>query len=174
MEILDKYFKRPFTFDFFICLVIILSIFCVEKFTSIQIKTPKVDSLLTLSSELGNIGFTTSGFVLTLMTVLISIKGSISIPFDKLDKKGTVFQKFFFTEFYYESIKHLKIGVIELVSISVFCYLVKMFLGTFDLKFMIFIFNFCALLIISMVIFRTVFILSKIVSFEKAIKTEID
>lgn len=162
--ILDKYFIKPLFWDYIFC--ILLSALCyylvVEKYISIP---PKEDAI-TITSDITNISLTLSGFILTLLTVLITFK-STTTPIKKQDiDKETIFNLFFASGYYFETVKHLKNCIKSLIFIAIIGFSIKLFVPT-QFKIQTFYFNIVGLGIIILTITRCLIILSKVLDLQE-------
>lgn len=61
-------------------------------------------------TDLITISLTLAGFILTLITVLITFKSSSKIKKLEVDSKEPIFDLFFATSLYFETVRHLKIA----------------------------------------------------------------
>lgn len=91
--LLDKYYQRPLLYDILLTLGILVSLYiCNQKF----------DFDLVLEEEAGNlgsIGLTISGFILTLLTILLTVKSNIIVRGEKIDENPNAFQVFLASPF---------------------------------------------------------------------------
>ena len=81
--ILDKYFKNPIFWDYLIAFLIVSIIFYLNYLNFFCL--PKSERSLSMTSDLSNIGLTCTGFILTLLTVLITFKSSSKISKDNYE-----------------------------------------------------------------------------------------
>ena len=112
---------------------IISSVFCFLLVKYCVIPVPSKDLLISTTSDIANVSFTSAGFVLTFLTLLVSFKSSLN-PFKR--EKGTtledsynnvsLFNLFLSSELYNETIKHLKNGVKELILVAIIGYVLKL------------------------------------------------
>lgn len=112
--ILDKYFTKPVFWDF--CISIAITLFVFYSITNGWIQLPKVADTYSLTGDLTNIALTLAGFILTILTVLITFKDNSTSRGESNDQ--TAFGRFFASDFYYETIKHLKNCIKEIISIA--------------------------------------------------------
>ena len=75
--ILDKYFKRPTFYDYTISIIIVFLLYI--SYNKCFLVLPKIERSLSMTSDLANVGITSAGFILTLLTVLITFKSSSNI-----------------------------------------------------------------------------------------------
>ena len=161
---IDKYFKRPIFWDFLIAFSISFIIRLLLK--RITFHVPKDDIILSTVSDLSTVSLTLSGFILTLLTVLISFKSSAKAKNDINIDTDTLYEIFFSTGLYFETVKHLKNAIISLTSIAVTGYTLKLTLITSH-YFSLFVYNLFSLIIISFTLCRCLLILSKIIKIQK-------
>lgn len=162
--ILDKYFKRPFVWDsFFAFLFTTLGHLLVCK--QIIIK-PKIEDCISITTDVINISLTMSGFILTLLTVLITFKGGSRITKIEIDSEKTLFDLFFATGLYHETVRHLKNCIKSLIIVAIIGFTTKVFCPEI-FKANIFYFNIFGFTIIMMTIFRCLLILEKIMDLQK-------
>ena len=159
---LDRYFKKPIFWDYFISLLLTCGItYLVERY---GISVPKDDVITSLLSDLGTISFTLCGFILTLLTVLISFKSTskkdVSVETDSL------YEIFFSTSLYFETVRHLKNAIISLGVIGVIDYSLKLALDPKH-RLYAYAFNIFTLLIIFLTLCRCLIILSKIIKIQR-------
>lgn len=116
LKILDIYYKKPFIFDVIINVVIILGALIVEKNSYYKFE---FDSN---SQMIPSIGITISGFILTMLTILLTLKSNSIISNDKNKNSPGIYENnfkvFLSSNLYSKSITILKNGVIYLLMIS--------------------------------------------------------
>jgi hypothetical protein len=162
--ILDKYFRRPLFWDYLICSVICL--FTVYLVYNGKIKLPSKEDSIAVTSDITNISLTLSGFILTLLTVLITFKSGSKIRKIELESDEPIFNLFFASRYYFVTVKHLKNCIKSLIFIAVIGFIIKLFLPT-DYKKKAFFFNVIGLGIIILTISRCVLILTKVLELQE-------
>jgi hypothetical protein len=162
--ILDKYFRRPLFWDYLICSLICF--FTVYFVNDGKIKLPCKEDAIAVTSDVTNISLTLSGFILTLLTVLITFKSSSKISKIELESDEPVFNLFFASGYYFVTVKHLKNCIKSLIFIAVIGFMIKLFLPT-DNRTRAFFFNVIGLGIIILTISRCVLILSKVLELQE-------
>ncbi|MCP9201325.1 hypothetical protein MKO06_15555 [Gramella sp. GC03-9] len=110
--LLDKYYKRPLLYDLIFTGVILSIIYICENKFEIELRLEEN------ANNLGAIGLTVSGFILTLLTILLTVKSNTIIRGDKIDEKVNAFQVFLASPLYSKSIRILKSGVLILLFVS--------------------------------------------------------
>lgn len=161
---LDKYFHYPLLIDLLVSVLVSIGCFILLKYSFISL--PNSELLLSTTSDIANVSFTSAGFVLTFLTLLVSFKSSTK-PFKKNNTKSlednykdeTLFNLFLSSSLYNETIKHLKNGVKELIIVAISGYAFKL---TLPLNFVevLFYFNIIGLVLIALVLWRCLLVLS--------------
>src|SRR5690606_28374955 len=133
----------PLFWDYFISLVLI---FICHKLINVSIiLLPNADKIISITTDITNISLTISGFILTLLTVLITFKTSNNVKKIELDSDKPLFELFFATGLYFETTKHLKNCIKSLILISVLGFSLKIFLSNIS-KVYLYYFNILGLL----------------------------
>ncbi|GAA3724078.1 hypothetical protein GCM10022422_01310 [Flavobacterium ginsengisoli] len=162
--ILDTYFKRPLFWDFLIALLLsVLGFVLVYK--KIILK-PQASDSITIITDVTNISLTMSGFILTLLTVLITFKGGSKITKIEVDSKEPLFDLFFVTGLYHETVRHLKNCIKSLIVVAIIGFTIKIFFPE-SLKTDVFYFNIFGFTIIIFTITRCLLILGKVMDLQK-------
>lgn len=161
---IDKYFRRPLFWDYLLT-TIIVGIVVLLKFKGF-IKPPKEEYVFSIISDLSTVSLTMVGFILTLVTVLISFKSSIKIPKISSTEKASLFDVFFSSDLYFQTIRHLKNGIKSLTIIALIGYFLKLTIGQINYQYLFF-FCFVGMTIILMTIGRSLLILSSIIKIQK-------
>ena len=164
MSILDKYYKYSILFDIIMCSIICFLICLFElKFGTL----PYYDNYdKSICSDLGSIGLTTSGFLLTISTILISFKTSSIESNDKLNNKSSSFKIFISSPLYFETVNYLNKAVLILVGLSILNFLLKILvLG--DYNKLLFLVNISSIIIISTTFMRCLYLLRLIIKMQK-------
>ncbi len=160
---IDLYFKRPILWDYVLAVIvgIILVVVCNRQLISI----PSDEHLYSIVSDLSTISLTLAGFILTLLTVLISAK-STSKTKEKLSNDDTLYEMFFSTDLYFQTVKHLKNAIISLTIIAVFGFILKLS-STVENYEILFIYNSLGLVVIFLTVWRCLLILTKIIKIQQ-------
>jgi hypothetical protein len=160
---IDFYFRRPLLWDFILGSVLsglLTYIFCQN-----QLLIPDRDKLNGIVSDLSTISLTLAGFVLTLLTVLISYKSSFEDDKGAEGPKNT-FQYFFATSFYFQTVRHLKEAILSLTVIALLGYILKLTIP--DVKnFVLFGFDIFGVCTVFFTLWRCLTILSKIIKLQE-------
>lgn len=163
-SILDKYFKRPVFWDYF--LVTILEIVLITLYAKGSLFLPTNELVYSMVSDFSNISLTSAGFILTLFTVLITFKSGSKITKANYTEDNTVFELFFASDLYHETIRHLKNCVKSLIVVSIVGYTLKLSIYISYVKYIHF-FNVGSVVIIALSLWRCLLILTKIVKIQK-------
>ena len=161
---LDFYFKKPLLWDYLISLVI--SSLTYVLYQKSYISLPKEEYILPMASDLCTISLTLAGFILTLLTVLISFKSASKTVNNKIEESSKVFDLFFATSLYFQTVTHLKNCVKSLSFIAVFGFFLKIVLNVDTYKYIYF-YNILGLLIIIFTLLRSLLILTKIINIQE-------
>lgn len=161
---LDAYFKKPVFWDFLIA-IIAVGIVAFLNFKQL-FNLPKDVYSLDMASDLSNVSLTSAGFILTLLTVLITFKSGSNLSKEKATESNTLFELFFTSPLYFETVKHLKNCIKSLIVIAILGFSLKLGL-TNNYREYIFFFNIIGLIIIVMTLWRCLLILSKILEMQK-------
>lgn len=160
--ILDVYFKRPLIWDYLIATCSIVTLVLLAN--NDRISLPSGLDSFSLTGDLTNISLTMIGFILTILTVLITFKDNSTKNTPNEDVPA--FNKFFATEYYFETIKHLKNCIKSISLIAVLGFSFKLF-STDSNRIFLFYYNVFGLIIVMLTIYRCLFILGKILEFQK-------
>jgi hypothetical protein len=166
MNALDIYFRRPVLWDYISALVI-----CFVGgilFDKGYLVIPKEDYVMSMASDLSNISLTLAGFILTLLTVLITFKSGTSKrpEQDNLESDNTtVFELFFSSDLYFQTVKHFKNCIKSLIIITVIGYSLKLGINQGHYSYNFF-FNLFGLVIVILTLWRSLLILSKIIKMQ--------
>lgn len=161
---IDKYFKNPLFWDYFIGLFIITfvkSLLCFDK-----LSIPSNNIIFSISSDISNISFTSAGFIITLTTVLVTFKGGSRITKENYDSTNSIFELFFVSDLYFDTIKHLKNCIKSLIILSVLGYIIKLFFSCNKDEYL-FLYCVMGILIIAITLWRCLLILTKILNLQK-------
>lgn len=168
MPIIDSYFRYSILID--ICSAIVAAAVCYSLVCYGLVVTPDKDLLLSTTSDISNVAFTSAGFVLTFLTLLVSFKISAK-PFKKKKKEDvegaynrhTLFDLFLNSPLYTETIRHLKNGVKELIIVAILGYVLKLSTPTFHFGYLLY-FVVAAIVFIAIVLWRSLLVLSGVLS----------
>jgi len=161
---LDYYFKKPVFWDFLIA-IFSMAIVAFLDFKNI-FKLPKDEYSLNMAADLSNISLTSAGFILTLLTVLITFKSGSNLTKKQAKESSTLFELFFTSPLYFETVKYLKNCIKSLIVIAILGFSLKLGL-TEGIREYIFFFNIIGLIVIVMTLWRCLLILSKILEMQE-------
>ena len=151
--ILDYYFRRPVFWDYLISIVVSGSLlYC---FTQLNIIIPKGSDSYSSTGDISNIAFTMAGFILTILTVLITFKDSTG------ENINNAFARFFNSGYYHQTVEYLKNCIKSIIIVAIVGFFLKIFIPE-DYRNYLFFFNVFALLVTFLSIWRCILILSKI------------
>lgn len=159
----DFYFKRPLLWDFVIATFVASTVS--YYFVSNKVAIPDREKLNSIVSDLSTIALTLAGFVLTLLTVLISFKSS----FDDANagKRPTSTFKFFFTtSFYFRTVHHLKHAILSLTLVSLLGYILKLIVPLSN-TLIIFAYDLFGVMVVFLTVWRCLTMLSKIIKLQQ-------
>lgn len=163
-RLIDFYFKRPLIFDYLIgLLVVIILKISIDKKPDLL---PDYEQLIETISDLANISLTSAGFILTLLTLIITFKSSNKLKIEDASTKNSRFEIFFASKLYFETTKHLKNCIKSLLVISLFGYLFKLMVDE-KLKIFLFLYSVLSLTVLLMTLWRCLLILSAILRLQK-------
>lgn len=151
--ILDLYFKRPVFWDYLIAIIVSGSLLFFHLKNKIYI--PKAADSYSLTGDISNVSFTLSGFILTILTVLITFKDSTG------ENISHAFARFFNSNYYYQSVDYLRNCIKSIIIIAILGFFLKIFVVETDRAYLFF-YNILALIITFLSVWRCIIILSKI------------
>lgn len=111
-KILDKYYSRPLLYDIIVNITIVSLLFYLKNHCIVKLDFDEN------SINVGSVGLTISGFILTLLTILLTLKSNSIIKSDSITSGSNAFQIFLASDLYKKSISILKNAVIILLSVS--------------------------------------------------------
>lgn len=162
MKLIDRYFKTPLMWD---CLFgfLITGLFYMSIHLCI-LKYPKLDLTLNILTDISNTSFTSTGFVLTILTVLITFKAN-SKKKDKIEEYESALDLFFQTPLYSKTTNHLKNCIKSLILIAIICYLAKMIIPVLYTGYLFYCAVFC-LAMLSFTLIRCMLILNRVLKLQ--------
>lgn len=160
---IDIYFRRPILYDYLFCCIItgILYVLYIRQLITI----PKAEVSISTTTDLATIALTLGGFVLTLLTVLITFKTGARIP-NGQEGDIPLFDLFFSTGLYYRTTTLLKGCIKSLIFVAILGFVLKLFLTETLTKY-IFFANVVGLIIIATTLWRSLLILTNIIKLQK-------
>lgn len=161
-KLINFYFKAPIFWDYFISLIIILILIYLVGTGKIEI--PNYNTLNNLITDISNISFTSTGFILTILTVLITFKAN-SNKKNKLNEYNSALGIFFHTPLYKSSTNYLSNCIKSLLFIALVGFSAKILI-TQNQYFFIFYLAILELLILSFTLLRCLLILGKILKLQ--------
>jgi hypothetical protein len=162
MKLLDLYFKHPIKWDYFMCAVIIVAIIFGVYFSYIEI--PKNSQILEVLTDISNTSFTSTGFILTILTVIITFK-STSAKKTNISDHDSALDLFFNNDLYPLTTLHLKNCIKSLIFIAITGYFLKNLIP-YESQYLLFYYNTLGLGILSLTLFRCLLILNKVLDLQ--------
>lgn len=163
---LDLYFKRPLVWDYSISIILIV-IFYSLNFKG-YVSIPNENYLVGIISDLSNISLTSAGFILTLLTVLITFKSSNNFKNQSLEDFENTFDLFFASNLYFETVRHLKNCIKSLIFVALLGYVFKLIMFKIQ-EIALFLYCILGLIILILSLWRCLLILSRILNMQKNI-----
>lgn len=165
-KILDKYFNHPVKYDYGIGILFALTISLLnEKYHFIDNKALNFANLLDTISDLVTISLTFAGFILTLLTIMVTFKSTSNTTKSSSIESTSVFNLFFASDFYKKTTDYLKDSIKSLCTLSVIGFLLKL-LANETHKEIILYYNIFGIAILLFTIFRNLIILSEIIKLQ--------
>lgn len=161
---IDIYFRRPLLYDYLFCGLITGGLYIL--YTRQLISIPKAEVSVSTTTDLATIALTLAGFVLTLLTVLITFKTGARIPNAEDNENIPLFDLFFSTGLYYRTTSLLKGCIKSLLFVAILGFTLKLFLTEVLTKY-IFFANVIGLIIIAATLWRSLLILTNIINLQK-------
>lgn len=161
---MNTYFNRPILWDYLLVLVINILLCILVKNNILLIPDDQYN--LSMASDISNIGFTSAGFVLTFLTLLITFKSSSKTSKETANEKETLFNLFLATGLYDETIKHLKDAVKSLIFMAIVGYSFKLLLNP-NYQYLSYYFNISGVFLTAITLWRCLIILTKILKMQK-------
>jgi RsiW-degrading membrane proteinase PrsW (M82 family) len=163
-RILDNYFKKPVFWDVIIAILLTVSI--ILFFDMLKISIPSSEVLYDLSKDISTIGFTSAGFVLTFLTIIITFRSNSEVTEKEIKESNKIFDLFFHSTLYFETVRHFKNCVKILVIVSMSGFILKLF-NSMNIEFILFVYLIFGLIIIVSTLWRCVLIIGKILALQK-------
>lgn len=161
---LDRYFKHPVFWDYVISFFITVTVSYFLKMG--YFKIPSTEHLYSTASDMSTISLTMAGFILTLLTVLISFKSTNKIDKQNIQENDKIFDIFFVSKLYFQTVVILKNAIKSLTLIALIGYLLKLTLNSDTLLIMYFYCIF-SISILLFTLWRSILILGRIVKMQE-------
>ena len=161
---IDRYFRRPILYDYLLSSIICGILYYL--YLKDHIALPNADNIVSTTTDLSTIALTIAGFILTLLTVLITFKTAAKIPSNSNNEDVPLFDLFFATNLYFQTTDLLKSCIKSLIFVAVIGFSLKLLLREPYLK-LLFFSNVLGLIIIVTTLLRSLLILTKIINLQK-------
>lgn len=161
---LDRYFHKPLFWDYAIAVVIMTAVYML--YVKCIFIIPKESYFLPIATDLTNISLTSAGFILTLLTVLITFKSGSDVPKTEFENGRTTFELFFASSLYFETVKHLKNCIKSLIFISLVGFSLKLGLTETN-RAPLYFYTILGLVVLVMTLWRCLLILTKVLEMQK-------
>lgn len=164
MMLLDHYFKRPLLYD----VLIGASATSVSVYLNFKhwMLIPKEDTYISVVSDMSNVSLTSAGFILTLLTLLITFKSSSTLGKNDSLSGKSIFDVFIASGLYLTTVQVLKNCIKALIITALAGYILKLCLSK-EWRYLIFYFNFFAITMLVLSLWRCLLILSKIIGMQE-------
>ena len=162
MKITNLYFNNPFKWDCALSLLVVVVVWILNKKQAISI--PCDDFILSSVSDISNTSFSSAGFILTILTVLITFKAG-SQRKEKIENYDSALDLFFQTSLYSTTTHLLKDCIKVLIVLGLVGYALKIVLPE-NLRIYIFFFIIFALFLLALTLMRCLLILSKVLALQ--------
>lgn len=161
---IDRYFHRPLLYDYSIVFTVcgLLYFFYYKNWITLPAETTSIST----STDISTIALTLAGFVLTLLTILITFKTGAKIANNKNQEDLPLFDLFFATPLYFMTTGLLKNAIKSLVFVAMLGFFLKLVLRECYIQYLFFS-NVLGLIIITATLSRCVIILTKIINLQK-------
>lgn len=111
-KLLDKYYHKPLLYDILINILIVAILLYLKNEGYLKLDFDDA------STNVGSVGLTISGFILTLLTILLTLKSNSIIKPEPITSGSNAFQVFLASDLYKKSISILKNAVLILLIVS--------------------------------------------------------
>lgn len=163
--IIDHYFKHPVIIDYTVAVGVSTGIYWL--WNRYNFCLPKFEQSLSVVTDLTTISLTLAGFILTLVTVLITFKSGSKVQKLEVDSNEPLFDMFFATGLYFETVRHLKNCIKSLIFIGFVGFTLKLGLLTF-IQTEIFYFNAFSIVVVFLTTWRCLLILGTVLNLQKS------
>ncbi len=157
-SLLDRYYKRPLLYDVFMVATVVLVVYGLNCSEIIKLDFDCE------SKDIAGIGITVSGFILTIITILLTLK-STDIDVEKNKKETNSFKIFLASNLYSQAISILKNGVLTLLVVSFITLSISIFLNKFYCEFGVYANMICIVFII-LIFLRSFYVLNLILKMQ--------
>jgi hypothetical protein len=162
-RLLDIYFRRPILSDLVLAFAAVLSAKYLVQASVLFI--PPTERLYSTVSDVCTVSLTMAGFILTLLTVLISFKSTSRVDPENIKMSDKVFDIFFISPLYFQTVKILQNAILSLTSMALIGYLLKILFNSPEMP-ILFFYCIFSVTIVMLTILRSVIILSSIIKMQ--------
>lgn len=163
-KLLDRYFRNPILIDYILAFLAVIAAFCLVLNGHLYL--PSTDRLYSTVSDICTVSLTMAGFILTLLTVLISFKSTSRVDSKNLKIDDSVFDIFFTSSLYFRTVEILKNAIISLTFVSLCGYLLKILFNSPEMP-VLFYYCIFSVIIVILTVLRSVIILSSIINMQR-------
>jgi hypothetical protein len=162
MKVIDIYFKSPLSWD---CIIGFLLATGAWRLTYDKIiEVPTNEFILSSISDIANVSFSSTGFILTILTVLITFKAGSSKK-NKIENYDSALDFFFQTSLYGQTTYHLKNCIKSLVLLGLVGYIFKIIAPKYLIEYL-FYFSVFSLFILALTLMRCLLILNRVLALQ--------
>ena len=165
----EIYYKRPILYDYIFSAIVVVTIFLLKE--NYILKKTDLNRSLEFASDIGTVGLTVSGFILTLLTILLTLKSGQIITDEKLTNHSSPFKIFLESPMYEKSVDILRNGVLSLIIICFIIFFLKL-VFSIDAVEIIHYLSIVGLIIIITTFLRCFYVLDMILKMQKKSKKE--
>ncbi|AWO02128.1 hypothetical protein DLD77_10700 [Chitinophaga alhagiae] len=164
VKLLDNYFDRPLVYDFIFCILLVVGFFLKRNFLGLTCASGYFDNIF---SNIISTMVSFAGFIITALTVIVTVKSSLKIRDISEAKNGL--ELLLTSRNYKKIVSVFKYAVIELILGLLLMYLV--WIPYFLIPYYIFLLTISiGVFVIMITIFRTVYVFFNIIFLEFAVE----
>ena len=161
---IDRYLRAPLVWDYALSGLSSLLVYLLIQKGMLQV--PEFLSLSQVASDISTIGLTLTGFILTMLTVLITLKFNSAVGTEESIENLNGMEIFLATRLYIDTVSYLKRAIASLILISLFGYIVRLFLAEKN-DILLFYFTIVGTIVLTLTTLRCLIILNKVLEVQK-------
>lgn len=161
---IDRYLRAPLLWDYALSLFGCIAVFILFQKNLVVI--PDQLALSQVASDISTIGLTLTGFILTMLTVLITMKDNSSVAADESVENLSGMELFLSTRLYSDTVSFLKRAIASLILISLCGYVVRIFWAEKN-DLILYFFTIVGTTVLILTTLRCLIILNKVVDVQK-------